>query len=87
MGDMGSKKNEMGTLGMRVAAAIRIEAAARHQTGKDIADITGKSAPYVSRRLNDTAEWTLTDVGLLCDSWGITPEQLLTSAHTGIWKL
>ena len=84
---MGSKRNEMGEFGRRVSAAVRIEAAARHQTGKDLAAILGKSAPYVSRRINDDAEWTITDLGRLCDAWGIPPERLLSSAKTGMWQL
>lgn len=84
---MGSKKNEIGEFGRRVSTAIRIEAASRHQSGKELAQIVGKSSPYVSRRLHDEAEWTITDLGRLCDAWGITPEKLLNSAQTGTWSL
>lgn len=76
---MGSKANGIGRFGIRVSAAIRAEAGLRRWNDKDLAQAAGKSAAYVHDRTHDIREWTLDDVGRICDAWGITPEKLLNS--------
>lgn len=71
----------MGPLGVQISAAVRGEAATRRQSGRELARIIGKSEAYVSLRLRDEMEWTITDIGRLCDAWRITPQEFIKQAQ------
>ena len=75
------RKNDIGPLGIQVSAAVRGESATRRQSGRVLAEIIGKSEAYVSLRLRDEKEWTITDIGKLCDAWHITPQEFMKQAQ------
>ena len=74
---MGRKKIEVSDFDKEISRAIRSGMGVRRLSGRALSRQIGRSETYIRSRIKDEAEWTLSDIELICQSWSITPDQLL----------
>ncbi|MEK0215800.1 helix-turn-helix domain-containing protein [Bifidobacterium mongoliense] len=84
---MGSKKIEVSRFGLRVSRAIRAEMGARRISNRQLAKQMGRAEHYVRERVNDNNEWSLSDIELICNLWGITIDKLFNTGTYGLAAL
>ena len=74
---MGSKKIEVSRLGRIVSANVRAQLGIRHMSNRELARKMGRGETYVRARVNDEKEWTINDLEILGELWGLSPAQLV----------
>lgn len=74
---MGRKKIEVSDFDKEISRAIRSGMGVRRLSGRALSRQIGRSETYIRSRIKDEAEWTLSDIELICQAWCITPDQLL----------
>lgn len=74
---MGSKKIEVSRLGIIASTNIRAQLGIRRMSNRELARQMGRSESYVRARVNNEKEWTLNDLGIISNIWGISPSQLV----------
>lgn len=74
---MGKKKIGVSDFNRRISRAIRSGMGDRRLSARALARQIGRSDFYIRTRVKDEAEWSISDIELICDAWGITPDQLI----------
>ena len=75
--DMGRKKIEVSDFDKEICLGSRSCMVVRIIFGRALSRQIGRSETYIRSRIKDEAEWTLSDIELICQAWSITPDQLL----------
>lgn len=57
---------------------------ARRLSNRQFAKQIGRAEHYVRERVNDNSEWSLSDLQLICNLWGISISQLMTESMYGL---
>ena len=78
---MGSNKIGVSKLGLVVSAAVRAQLGIRRMSNRELAREMKRGETYVRARVNDEKEWTLNDLEIICELWGLTPAQLIQSVN------
>lgn len=78
---MGSNKIGVSKLGLVVSAAVRARLGIRRMSNRELAREMKRGETYVRARVNDEKEWTLNDLEIICELWGLTPAQLIQSVN------
>lgn len=68
----------------RVAATVRAELARQRKSQLELAEHSGKTAAYWSRRTTGAVPFDVDDLGLLADFLGVTAASLLGDPATAV---
>lgn len=75
------KQDSAGTFARSLSRIVRRELGDRNMSRTKLAELMGKSEPYVRARINDQTDFTLNDLERIAEAFDVAPIDLLRTAE------